>query len=674
MSVSQTSRAHPFEAAGTAEPSSRITVRSVLLGLATVVALHIYTNHAGLVMGSSALVKSQYPMAMLLPFVLWLFVNIGLKTFFPRAALTGSELLVIYSMSWISSGIALEGWAAYWTTTVTAPTYYASPENQWQDVLFGALPWWALADTAPSVIRPFFDGLAPGEAIPWIGWVKPIFWWGSVSIALVTAGICLCMLFQRQWEDAERLTYPLGQFAVHLTSGFDGQDRVPGIFKDKIFWAGFTAVFGVILWNIAGYFAHNLPTIAIYGGIGGKQLQIARNFPPIPVRVLPSVVGLTYFCNLDILFSFWFIRLLATLKIGAMDRTGFTVGMAGQQARPEEIADIESHGAMVLLVVWSVWAARGHLQRVWRTVRDDARMEDDATPYRAVLIAFAAATVYLIGWMHAMGMSYPVAVLHALLLYVAYFTAAKFTAATGFTHLFPPSTSVYGPKGGVLLKTFVGTAHLGRRDFVGIGLVNACGFFGNARIPAWPALPHHFKLLGGDTKNPSRLASLALLAFTIGMVASFLSIIYIAYTYGGQNLQLSPFSSSGGSVMAYDGMRTDTLRVDRTVFDPAKMGVWMLGGLEAGLLILLRNRLPWWPLHPLGLAFQDTRGLRFYSFSLFLTWAAKLVILRVGGIALYRRTAPFFIGITVGYVVGIAVSSVVDLVWFPDGGHWIHTW
>ena len=329
---------------------------------------------------------------------------------------------------------------------------------------------------------------------------------------------------------------------------------------------------------------------------------------------------------------------------------------------------------MVLLVVWSVWAARGHLQRVWRTVRDDARMEDDATPYRAVLIAFAAATVYLIGWMHAMGMSYPVAVLHALLLYVAYFTAAKFTAATGFTHLFPPSTSVYGPKGGVLLKTFVGTAHLGRRDFVGIGLVNACGFFGNARIPAWPALPHHFKLLGGDTKNPSRLASLALLAFTIGMVASFLSIIYIAYTYGGQNLQLSPFSSSGGSVMAYDGMRTDTLRVDRTVFDPAKMGVWMLGGLEAGLLILLRNRLPWWPLHPLGLAFQDTRGLRFYSFSLFLTWAAKLVILRVGGIALYRRTAPFFIGITVGYVVGIAVSSVVDLVWFPDGGHWIHTW
>ena len=60
-------------------------------------------------MGSSSLVKSQYPMAMLLPFVLWLFANIGLKTFWPKAALSGTELLVIYSMSWIAGVIPLEG-------------------------------------------------------------------------------------------------------------------------------------------------------------------------------------------------------------------------------------------------------------------------------------------------------------------------------------------------------------------------------------------------------------------------------------------------------------------------------------------------------------------------------------------------------------------------------------
>ena len=88
----------------------------------------------------------------------------------------------------------------------------------------------------------------------------------------------------------------------------------------------------------------------------------------------------------------------------------------------------------------------------------------------------------------------------------------------------------------------------------------------------------------------------------------------------------------------------------------------------------MRNRFTWWPVHPLGLAFQDTRGIQFYAFSLFITWAAKLLILRIGGIVLFRRAAPFFIGITVGYVSGIVFSSVVDIIWFPGGGHWIHTW
>ena len=135
MSSLDTPRINPTENVETSRPAL-ITPRSVFLGVVTIVALHIYTNHAGLVMGSSALVKSQYPMAMLIPFFLWLFVNIVLKAFFPSAALSGRELLVIYCMSWISSGIALEGWAAYWSTIVSTPTYYASPENQWQEVLF----------------------------------------------------------------------------------------------------------------------------------------------------------------------------------------------------------------------------------------------------------------------------------------------------------------------------------------------------------------------------------------------------------------------------------------------------------------------------------------------------------------------------------------------------------
>ena len=646
-----------------------ITWRSVLLGAATAIALNVYTNHAGLVMGSSSLVKAQFPMSVLLPFALWLFLNVGLRAFYPKVALSSVELLVIYSMSWIAGVIPMEGWAAYWTNTVAVPIYYASPENRWQEVIFGSLPWWTLPQSAPGIIRPFHEGLLPGEALPWIGWIQPLFWWTAISMAMLIAGICLCVLFRRQWEDAERLTFPLSQFAVALTEGFDGPDRVPGIFKNKLFWAGFFVVFAVFLWNIIGYFAIGLPEITIYAGYRTKEVILGQHFPSIYLRILPPVVGLTYFCNLDILLSFWVLRLFAIFKLGIMDRAGYSIGRAGQQAQSAEIVNLESHGAMVMLALWSIWVARGHLKRVWFLVLRPQPEDREAFSYRIALLGFLAATVFIVGWMSAVGMSLPIALLHTALIYAAYLTVAKFTAASGFPHLFPPMG-----KGGGMVQTMVGTARLEPGDFVGIGLVNSSAFFGNTRIPAWPALPHHFKLLGDKGWKTAGLSNMAMLAFAAGLLASFLFVIHLAYTHGGQNLGTSPFSSQGSSVRTYDVMTAAISQMDRTVFDPAKMAVWLSGAGLTVLLILLRNRVPWWPLHPLGLAFQNTAGPIYYAFSIFLTWSAKSLLLRIGGIDLYRRAAPFFIGLTLGYVSGLAVSSLVDMIWFPDGGHWVHGW
>ncbi len=155
-------------------------------------------------------------------------------------------------------------------------------------------------------------------------------------------------------------------------------------------------------------------------------------------------------------------------------------------------------------------------------------------------------------------------------------------------------------------------------------------------------------------------------------LSSCLFIIYLGYSHAGQNLGLSGFG--GANVRTYDRIVSSIVGSNKTVFDPAKVTVWVLGGALAGLLTLLRNRVPWWPLHPLGLAFQTTTGSRVYAFSMFLVWAAKLLILRFGGIRLYRRWQPFFFGLVVGYVAGVGISSIVDYVWFPSEGHWTHGW
>lgn len=651
-------------------PRVALTRRSIAIGILTGALLNIYSDYAGLILGSASLVKSQLPMAMLMPFIVWVAINTVLKFIRPAWALRSTEMLVIYSLTWIVGTIPASGWTAYWGGIVSAPLYHESPENGWRDLLFDDLPWWALPYRSETFMRTFYEGLPEGQVIPWGGWFWPLFWWTAVSLALVMAGLCLSAIFQKQWEQAERLTFPLAEFPLELTRGFDDQDRVPAIFRDRLFWFGFFAVFGIFAWNIVGYFHPDLPSITLYYDHNHKQILIARDFPPVIARILPPVIGFTYLCNLDILLSLGVFRGLAILKEGLMNRVGFAVGYAGQQAESGEILTLESHGALVFLSLWAVWAARHHLQRVGRAaLAGPCSDEDDGfISYRYAIIGFAASVAFVTGWLCAIGLTLPLAVGHVILTLTAYFTVTKFIALTGFPYFFP-----IGAKGTAILQTFTGTAGLNNREYIGLGYISSSAFFGNTRIPAWPALPHHLKMFGTAITQRARVFGSVPLTFAVGFLASCCFIIYLGYSYAGQNLGLTGFGG-GGNIRTYDGMVTAILDDDKTVFDPAKLAVWGFGFGLAGLLTLAGNRLAWWPIHPIGLAFQTTTGSRVYAFSILLVWGIKLLILRIGGIALYNRAKPFFIGLVVGYVFSITFSAGVDYIWFPDDGHGVHNW
>jgi hypothetical protein len=75
-------------------------------------------------------------------------------------------------------------------------------------------------------------------------------------------------------------------------------------------------------------------------------------------------------------------------------------------------------------------------------------------------------------------------------------------------------------------------------------------------------------------------------------------------------------------------------------------------GHLAGIGILLTHARWLWfgfPLHPIGYLFASSFALEWGMWNVvFVTWLIKALVVRYGGLHLYRRTIPFFLGMALG--------------------------
>ncbi len=630
-----------------------ISVRAVILGLLTIFVSTVYMDHF-----ASNLVKSYFPVAVLIPFLAWVSFNTLIRITVPRFALSRVELLTILAMLWVGGNLPAVGWGSYAVSLVPSPHFFASPENRLAEVVLPLLPDWLFLDTNDPRVLSAYTGLAPGEALPWYIWFRPFFWWLVGCLATVVATMCGTILFFKQWDEQERLAFPMSRFPVDVLETED--DGIPTIFKDRLFWIGFAITAGIILYNIGGYFAIALPKITLFDNFRTKEVQLGKYYPPLYLRIQPLLMGLAYLCPTDILFSIWTYNIFNTFKIGILNRTGFTVGVAGQPAEAGAISGLESNGALFMLVGWSIWVSRRHLRDTIRRALGP-REDDSGSPisYRAAWVGWILSVVILLGWMNAIGISFLASVLQLTFLFVCYFGISKYAAATGFTFITPAGGKGYG-----IITSITGTAWLSPASQSMLQLLQGNMFLGaTVRTTFVVAFPHMFKMLGKNLWRYRAIWIVMVLAYCFGFAAAAGSRIHQAYDLGGLNGLLHPNSmdSLARRIPFIEGTKVH-------FFDHQKLAVWLVGAGEAALLTLLRSRFTWWPIHPVAIAFPERR----YVFAIFLIWAIKASVLRFGGVALYRRSMPFWYGAIFGYLFGVALSSLIDATWFPDGKHFVH--
>ena len=193
-----------------AEESQPLSIRAFLLGSLLCLLIGVGTIYANaIIQGTFMAWCFSNPVALFLFFYLVL-GNILVGTLARNLALRREELVLIYVMMMVSASIPTFGLVEHLLPMITGVFYYATPENNWGELIQPYVPPW-IAPSDEQLIQDFYEGLPKGMPVPWEGWLEALGYWSVFLIALYLVSIGLMVLLRRPWMEGERLLYPMMQ-------------------------------------------------------------------------------------------------------------------------------------------------------------------------------------------------------------------------------------------------------------------------------------------------------------------------------------------------------------------------------------------------------------------------------------------------------------------------------
>jgi hypothetical protein len=79
------------------------------------------------------------------------------------------------------------------------------------------------------------------------------------------------------------------------------------------------------------------------------------------------------------------------------------------------------------------------------------------------------------------------------------------------------------------------------------------------------------------------------------------------------------------------------------------------------VLAAARLRFVGFPLHPVGFAVSGSWNMSLLWLPLAIAWLVKLLVLRYGGLRLYRQALPFFLGLMLGDFVSTSLANLLAI-------------
>ncbi|MEE3335267.1 MAG: DUF6785 family protein [Candidatus Latescibacterota bacterium] len=591
------------------------------------------------------------PMAPGMLFVAFLCVSMMANTIMATRGgslgLNNSELIVVYIMLLVVASLATMGLCETILPAISGLFYYATPENKWLEQLLPIMPQPLLVDDGAENAL-FFEGIGPlAIEAPYSIWIRPLLLWSVFLLGLYVSMISIAVILRRQWVERERLAYPLVQAAQLMISGEDENRLLNGFFRNKTMWAGASVSITVGLLRMINFHVGGFPVFILAWTL---PLGYGQG---LTMKVLFDIIGFSYLIGPEIAAGVWVFSLLAkaermAFSAYAVSQEQVVFGIVGS-----ELLHYQGLGALLVFVGIGLWVGREHLHKVWHAFlgREGAAIDDDEImSYRGAVAGTLGGILVMLVWFAWLGVPIWAGLVFIILALAIFIGITRIVAEAGMPTVITPMTApdfmVFGLGSNLLGPSATAT------------MATTYVWAADIRVFLLGMVANGLKLIEGMDKRSRRLVFWSiLLAIFLGITASLWTVMDFAYKGGGVNTSLWFF-------------RNMPIRIYQTAaIGLESNGVYWLGmqfmGLgAAGMLLLMwmRQRFLWWPLHPIGFPIMTNWLMEQVWFSVFLAWLIKVTILRYGGATLFVRSRYFFLGLLVGQALTAGLSLTIDYV------------
>lgn len=620
-----------------ATPPTGLRLRALLVGLPLVVLLSFVTVYSDMVISSMQIgVMALAPAALGMLLVVVGVVRL-LRRLTGRSLLSSHDTFVIYVMMMVSVLMTGRGTIEKLIPPLVTANYFATPENNHMSLLGSYLPEWLVAFDprgAPQqpVAKAYFEGNRPVE---WRLWLGPILSWCGLLALVYLTFLCLAVILRRQWADHEKLVFPLTTLPLTVLD-----ERQAGPFlRNRLMWIGFAIPLVVDLVNGLHANIPVVPELKIKIFLNNYLTTKPWNgLPYTPLTLSFAGIGFFYFLSNDMLLSLWFFFVLTRLTDLLAVQLGFQLGNMPRHP-PRIYVGYQNIGAYLVLVLYLVRTGWPHFRRLLTAATSRRRLADadEMLPYRVAVWGALLGAAGSVWWCVAAGLAplFAVAQMGIYLFFIAVIMA-RGVAEAGLLQTETTFRTID------VLRVFRPQSLFGNRNLVMLGLLDTVLARDLRGLLLGNVLDD--QKLAAELRFPQRamLPPLAI-AIVVTFIAGSYFFLTVSHDFG--HVTMYPYPKDNAKANLDDAAAA----MQQMIRTPGAAAPSLLVGVTAcTLLTVLRARLVWWPFHPLGYAVCGAWTLVVFWFSALLAWVIKQIILKAGGMRLYRRLMPFFLGLAFG--------------------------